>query len=202
MLEAMWRRVADLNGDNDAGQTCKAANQIIVAMTIHAVARGHGGDARPPSELQRALKEALPAERMLTDAIDRPAYANDVSARDIQLGEHQWTRGKDFDTFTPLGPWIVTGVSEEMVADLQVSCRVNGELRQQASTAQMIFTPSFLISHLAAVMTLMPGDVILTGTPGRHRTAGGGRHGGRRGRAGRIVDEFGKLIVRNLREVT
>jgi 2-keto-4-pentenoate hydratase/2-oxohepta-3-ene-1,7-dioic acid hydratase in catechol pathway len=91
--------------------------------------------------------------------------ANDVSARDIQLGEHQWTRGKGFDTFTPLGPWIVTGVSEEMVADLQVSCRVNGEIRQQASTAQMIFTPSFLISHLAAVMTLMPGDVILTGAP-------------------------------------
>jgi 2-keto-4-pentenoate hydratase/2-oxohepta-3-ene-1,7-dioic acid hydratase in catechol pathway len=91
--------------------------------------------------------------------------ANDVSARDIQLGEHQWTRSKGFDTFTPLGPWIVTGVTEDVVGDLQVSCRVNSELCQQASTAQMIFTPSFLISHIAAVMTLMPGDVILTGTP-------------------------------------
>ena len=90
---------------------------------------------------------------------------NDVTARDLQRSDNQWTRGKGFDTFCPLGPWLVTGMSEEMVGDLELSCRVNTELRQSARTNQMVFSPAFLISYITQVMTLEPGDVVMTGTP-------------------------------------
>jgi 2-keto-4-pentenoate hydratase/2-oxohepta-3-ene-1,7-dioic acid hydratase in catechol pathway len=91
--------------------------------------------------------------------------ANDVTARDLQRSDAQWTRGKGFDTFCPLGPWIVSGLSEEEVGNLGVRCTVNGEVRQQARTSQMVFSPSVLIAYITAVMTLEPGDLILTGTP-------------------------------------
>jgi len=91
--------------------------------------------------------------------------ANDVTARDIQRAEKQWTRAKGFDTFCPLGPWIVTGLGETDVADLEVMCRVNSEVRQRGRTSEMVFPPAYLIAYLSAVMTLEPGDVILTGTP-------------------------------------
>ena len=91
--------------------------------------------------------------------------ANDVTARDLQRSDAQWTRGKGFDTFCPLGPWIVTGLPETEVGDLAVRCSVNGEVRQNARTSQMVFSPAFLIAYISEVMTLEPGDVILTGTP-------------------------------------
>ena len=91
--------------------------------------------------------------------------ANDVTARDLQRSDAQWTRGKGFDTFCPLGPWIETGFSEMEVADLGVRCSVNGEVRQDARTSQMVFSPAVLIAYITQVMTLEPGDVILTGTP-------------------------------------
>jgi 2-keto-4-pentenoate hydratase/2-oxohepta-3-ene-1,7-dioic acid hydratase in catechol pathway len=90
---------------------------------------------------------------------------NDVTARDLQRSDSQWTRGKGFDTFCPLGPWIVTGLNEEEIGRLEVSCTVNGELRQRANTEQMVFSPAFLIAFITQVMTLEPGDVIMTGTP-------------------------------------
>jgi 2-keto-4-pentenoate hydratase/2-oxohepta-3-ene-1,7-dioic acid hydratase in catechol pathway len=90
---------------------------------------------------------------------------NDVTARDLQRSDSQWTRGKGFDTFCPLGPWIVSGIGEEEVGKLEVSCRVNGDLRQRANTEQMVFSPAFLIAYITQVMTLEPGDVIMTGTP-------------------------------------
>jgi 2-keto-4-pentenoate hydratase/2-oxohepta-3-ene-1,7-dioic acid hydratase in catechol pathway len=90
---------------------------------------------------------------------------NDVTARDLQRADSQWTRGKGFDTFCPLGPWIVTGLGEGEARELHVSCVVNGELRQQANTAQMVFSPAFLIAYITQVMTLEPGDVVMTGTP-------------------------------------
>lgn len=87
---------------------------------------------------------------------------NDVTARDLQRNESQWTRAKGFDTFCPLGPWIETDLD---VTDLLITCRVNGELRQMASTKEMIFPVSQLVSYVSNIMTLLPGDVILTGTP-------------------------------------
>jgi 2-keto-4-pentenoate hydratase/2-oxohepta-3-ene-1,7-dioic acid hydratase in catechol pathway len=91
--------------------------------------------------------------------------ANDVTARDLQQQDGQWTRGKGFDTFCPAGPWVVTGLSEVEVADLTVACRVNGEIRQAARTSEMAFSTAELIAYAAAVMTLEPGDLFLTGTP-------------------------------------
>lgn len=87
---------------------------------------------------------------------------NDVTARDLQRNESQWTRAKGFDTFCPLGPWIETEVD---VTDLLITCRVNGELRQMASTKEMIFPVTQLVAYVSNIMTLLPGDVILTGTP-------------------------------------
>jgi len=88
--------------------------------------------------------------------------ANDLTARDIQHKDGQWTRGKGFDTFCPLGPWIETELDP---TDLLISCRVNGELKQMASTKDMIFSIPQIISYISNCMTLEPGDVILTGTP-------------------------------------
>jgi len=88
--------------------------------------------------------------------------ANDVTARDLQRRDGQWTRGKGFDTFCCLGPWIETDLD---VADALVTCRVNGEMRQMASTKEMVFTIPQLIAYISSIMTLLPGDVILTGTP-------------------------------------
>jgi 2-keto-4-pentenoate hydratase/2-oxohepta-3-ene-1,7-dioic acid hydratase in catechol pathway len=87
---------------------------------------------------------------------------NDVTARDLQRHDGQWTRSKGFDTFCPLGPWIVPDLD---VCDLGIRCRVNGELRQDGRTGDMIFPVDKLIASVSAVMTLEPGDVILTGTP-------------------------------------
>lgn len=91
--------------------------------------------------------------------------SNDVTARDLQRKDGQWTRGKGFDTFCPVGPWIVTGLREADIADLSVVCRVNGEVRQEGRTSQMVFSTSTLIAYAASVMTLEAGDVFLTGTP-------------------------------------
>lgn len=88
--------------------------------------------------------------------------ANDVTARDLQERDGQWTRAKGFDTFCPLGPWIETEID---ISDVLISCRVNGDLRQMASSREMIFPISHLITYISSVMTLEPGDVILTGTP-------------------------------------
>ena len=87
---------------------------------------------------------------------------NDVTARDLQQRDDQWTRAKGFDTFCPLGPCIVTGLDP---AHLAISARVNGEVRQSATTADMVFNVAELIAYVSQVMTLEPGDVILTGTP-------------------------------------
>ncbi len=89
--------------------------------------------------------------------------ANDVTARDLQRSDGQWSRAKGFDTFCPLGPAIDTEL--DPLVGLQVTCRVNGELRQSGSTADMIFGVSELLSYVSHVMTLLPSDVILTGTP-------------------------------------
>jgi 2-keto-4-pentenoate hydratase/2-oxohepta-3-ene-1,7-dioic acid hydratase in catechol pathway len=88
--------------------------------------------------------------------------ANDVTARDLQRTDGQWTRAKGFDSFCPLGPWITTGID---VDDLEVRCEVNGEVRQLGSTKDLVFDVPTLVSYVSYVMTLLPGDVVLTGTP-------------------------------------
>ncbi len=88
--------------------------------------------------------------------------ANDVTARDLQRKDGQWTRGKGFDTFCPVGPWIETELDPY---DILITCRVNDEIRQMASTRDMVFSIQQLIAFISTVMTLEPGDLVLTGTP-------------------------------------
>ena len=88
--------------------------------------------------------------------------ANDVTARDLQKKDVQFTRGKSFDTFCPIGPEIETDLDPSA---LSLVTRVNGEVKQNGNTRDMIFKPDFLIEFITSVMTLCPGDVILTGTP-------------------------------------
>jgi 2-keto-4-pentenoate hydratase/2-oxohepta-3-ene-1,7-dioic acid hydratase in catechol pathway len=88
--------------------------------------------------------------------------ANDVTARDLQKKDGQWTRAKSFDTFAPVGPCIATDIDTE---NLTIKLRLNGEVKQSSTTANMIFKPAYLVSFISHIMTLCPGDVILTGTP-------------------------------------
>lgn len=90
---------------------------------------------------------------------------NDVSARDAQFADGQWVRAKSFDTFCPLGPWIVTADEIPDPQALRIACRVNGETLQDSTTAEMIFSVAQIISYLSRFITLEPGDVIATGTP-------------------------------------
>ena len=91
---------------------------------------------------------------------------NDVSERDYQKGDGQWTRAKGFDSFCPLGPWIETDLDPQAFNDgRQVQTFLNGDVVQDGSTADMIFDVPTLVAHVSSVMTLLPGDVILTGTP-------------------------------------
>jgi 2-keto-4-pentenoate hydratase/2-oxohepta-3-ene-1,7-dioic acid hydratase in catechol pathway len=88
--------------------------------------------------------------------------ANDVTARDLQKRDGQWTRGKGFDTFCPIGPVIET---EFDATDAVITCHVNDELKQMGSTRDMVFNISQLIAYVSSIMTLLPSDIILTGTP-------------------------------------
>lgn len=87
---------------------------------------------------------------------------NDVTARDLQPKDGQWTIAKGFDTFSPIGPWIETDINPN---NLDISCLINGERRQHSNTKNLILKPNFLVSFISKIMTLLPGDVIATGTP-------------------------------------
>jgi 2-keto-4-pentenoate hydratase/2-oxohepta-3-ene-1,7-dioic acid hydratase in catechol pathway len=103
----------------------------------------------------------------VTDALDHVAgyiCANEVSARDIQFADGQWTRGKSFDTFCPVGPVVPVDQVPDPQA-LRIRCVLNGEAVQDSSTAQMIFTVAEVIAFISDGITLEPGDLILTGTP-------------------------------------
>jgi len=90
---------------------------------------------------------------------------NDVSARDLQFGDGQWTRGKSLDTFCPMGPVLVTADELGDAGDLAIRCTVNGEQRQSARTSDLYFGVAEIVSHCSQAFTLEPGDVIATGTP-------------------------------------
>ncbi len=111
----------------------------------------------------RICKE-VPAARA-QDVIFGYTVANDVTARDWQQSDKQWSRAKGSDTFCPVGPWMVTHLSLEEAADLPIRTRLNGELRQDGTTADMLNDIPALIEYVTSFTTLLPGDLILTGTP-------------------------------------
>lgn len=134
---------------------------------------GPGDEIVLPPQASRVEEEAelvvvigkkgrwIPAE-VAQEHILGYTIGNDVTERAFQRQDLLWTRAKGFDTFAPLGPWIETDFNP---ADAMISCHVNGELRQMASTQDMVFTVEQLITFASSFMTLYPGDVILTGTP-------------------------------------
>ena len=103
----------------------------------------------------------VPVERA-ADVIWGYTVGNDVTARDLQRSDVQFTRAKGFDSFCPLGPWIETELD---VSDVRVQTFLNGDLKQDGRTRDLIFDVPTLVAHVTSVMTLLPGDVILTGTP-------------------------------------
>ena len=107
------------------------------------------------------VTKSVSPERAL-DQVFGYTVANDVTARDAQRTDGQWARAKGFDTSCPIGPWIVPGLDVE---DLAVRSRVDGEARQDGRTSQMVFDVAHLISYISEAFTLLPGDIILTGTP-------------------------------------
>ena len=107
------------------------------------------------------LCRQVPPERA-DEVIFGYTCANDVTARDLQARDGQWTRAKGFDTFCPLGPWMETGTNP---ADLDLTTTVNGAVRQQARTSELRWKVPELVAYVSQVMTLLPGDVLLTGTP-------------------------------------
>jgi 2-keto-4-pentenoate hydratase/2-oxohepta-3-ene-1,7-dioic acid hydratase in catechol pathway len=133
----------------------------------------HGGTIHLPPQSNQVEHEAelgvvigkggrwIPPEEA-RDHVLGYTIANDISARDLQFQDGQWTRGKGFDTFCPVGPWIETDFDP---ADAVITCHVNDELRQMASTRDMVFNVHQLIAYTTSVMTLYPGDLLLTGTP-------------------------------------
>lgn len=103
----------------------------------------------------------VPASKAL-DVVLGYTVANDVTARDHQRHDGQWTRGKSYDTFCPLGPWIETQLD---ASDLEITTELDGEIRQNSRTSLLLHDIPEIIEWISAVMTLLPGDVILTGTP-------------------------------------
>lgn len=111
----------------------------------------------------RTAKRVSEAEAL--DYVFGYSLINDVSARDLQFGDGQWTRGKSLDTFAPLGPFITTRDEIEDVQTLKIEGVLNGEVMQSSNTSRMIFQVAYLVSYLSQGITLQPGDVIASGTP-------------------------------------
>ena len=124
------------------------------------------GSERVDHEAELALVVGRLCRRVTED--EAPKYvlgytcANDVTARDWQQKDGQWARAKGSDGFCPLGPWLDTEVDP---SDLEVVCRVNGEVRQRGRTSDFVFSPARLVAFISRTITLLPGDVVLTGTP-------------------------------------
>jgi 2-keto-4-pentenoate hydratase/2-oxohepta-3-ene-1,7-dioic acid hydratase in catechol pathway len=137
---------------------------------------GHGCDVPLPKESQKVDYEVelaivigkraknVPKERAL-DYVFGYCAVNDLSARDLQMRTQQWLLGKSCDGFSPLGPYLVTADEVGDPNNLELKCIVNGEVRQHSNTSDMIFRCDEIVSYISRHMTLVPGDVILTGTP-------------------------------------
>jgi len=134
---------------------------------------GPGAEIHIPADLKDVDHEAelgivIGRRTRNIGADDAPAHilgylcANDVTSRLLQRKDGQWARAKGFDSFCPVGPWVETDLDPH---DLEIECLVNGKVRQSGRTSDMIFSPWELVSFASRVMTLLPGDVIITGTP-------------------------------------
>lgn len=165
--------------DHAEEQNKKVPERPLVFPKVPSAVIAHGEDivlpdpgfetfVDPEAELAVVIKKTASrvGEGEAYDYVAGYTILNDVSGRDTQNAERQWLRAKGFDTFAPTGPWIVTRDEIPDPHTLDVVCRVNGEVRQKSNTSNLIFTVPFLVSYLSQTITLMPGDIISTGTPG------------------------------------
>ena len=127
------------------------------------------GEVKLDYEAELAVVIGKPARRITaeeaSEVIGGYSCFNDVSERVAQLGDGQWFRGKSFDTFAPFGPWVVTPDEVEDPHTLGIRCEVNGEVRQDSNTSELIFKVPELVSYCSRALSLEPGDLIATGTP-------------------------------------
>ncbi|MBI5266155.1 MAG: fumarylacetoacetate hydrolase family protein [candidate division Zixibacteria bacterium] len=151
----------------------KAPEYPLIFLKPPSAIIGPGDDIIHPPESERVDYEAelgvvigktaiRVSEERAMDFVLGFTCANDVTARDLQKKDGQWSRAKGFDTFCPVGPWIVTELN---YADVLVEAVHNGRVTQTGRTSQMIFNVPFIISYISGIMTLSPGDLICTGTP-------------------------------------
>jgi 2-keto-4-pentenoate hydratase/2-oxohepta-3-ene-1,7-dioic acid hydratase in catechol pathway len=156
-----------LNYAEHARETGKEPPEVpLVFMKLPTSSVGPSGPVRCP-EVVRRLDYEVELALVMGPANEIAGYtvADDVSARDLQKREPQWTRAKGADTFCPGGPWITTADEVPDAEDLRLTAHVNGELRQDSRTSDLIFGPRALVDFIAEAITLEPGDLILTGTP-------------------------------------
>jgi 2-keto-4-pentenoate hydratase/2-oxohepta-3-ene-1,7-dioic acid hydratase in catechol pathway len=156
----------------ELGNVAPEEEPLLFLKAPSALVVGGGSIVLPPEstrvdyEGELALVIGRKIKRWSSDrfmeALAGVCCANDVTARDLQKKDGQWARAKSFDTFCPVGPGIVSGLDP---SDLAIATRVNGSVKQASRTSQMTFPPAFLVAYISRMMTLFPGDLILTGTP-------------------------------------
>jgi 2-keto-4-pentenoate hydratase/2-oxohepta-3-ene-1,7-dioic acid hydratase in catechol pathway len=157
-------------GRNYAAHALELGNQlpkqplVFVKLPPSSVP-GAGPVLRPAVTEQLDYEGEMVVVMGAAGAIAGWAVADDVTARDLQRAEDQWTRAKGFDTACPWGPWITTADELPDPSDLRITTHVNGEPRQDSTTADLVFGPRELVDFIAQTCTLAPGDLILTGTP-------------------------------------
>lgn len=164
-------------GRNYAKHAAETGSEVpaepLVFLKPNTSVIGPGDPITHPSQSQRVDHEAELAvvigricrdvpEEKVAEVVYGYTAGNDVTARDLQETDGQWARAKGFDTFCPLGPWIETELDP---GDLRVTAAVNGNLRQDGRTSQMMYAVPTIIAYITSFMTLLPGDVVLTGTP-------------------------------------
>jgi 2-keto-4-pentenoate hydratase/2-oxohepta-3-ene-1,7-dioic acid hydratase in catechol pathway len=157
-------------GRNYAAHAAELGNELpqapLVFLKLPSSSVPGSGPVRRPAVVERLDYEVELAVVMgAGGAIAGWAVADDVTARDLQRAEAQWTRAKGFDTSCPWGPWITTTDELPDALGLRITSYVNGELRQDSTTADLVFGPQQLVDFIAETIALEPGDLILTGTP-------------------------------------
>lgn len=149
-----------------AEQNRELPERPMVFMKLPRSSAAPGGPVRPPRAVRRLDYEAeLVVVMGAGGRIAGWAVGDDLSARDLQRAEAQWTRAKGFDDSCPWGPWITTVDELPDAAGLRIASWVNGEPRQDSTTADLIFGPQAVVDFIGEAITLEPGDIVLTGTP-------------------------------------